>query len=173
MTSTLPTVIGLGRLVDFIIRDAQGRRLRVTPTGERWLAWKADTRDLVVLQSGREVEISPPSREAKRHRVFHGAEPRCVRQMEWPKPTAKRRTIGLIEAVTYVAAGIRSPSKGPHHWIHQFGDRGEHGHGAAQVQDTSTYAERLMPQLDIDAAGNIFVRRRSGNRFMVRDWIIG
>ena len=31
MTAKIPTVIGLGRLVDFIIRDAQGKRLRVTP----------------------------------------------------------------------------------------------------------------------------------------------
>jgi hypothetical protein len=39
MSATLLSMIGLGGLVDFIIRDALGQRLRVTPTGERWLGW--------------------------------------------------------------------------------------------------------------------------------------
>jgi hypothetical protein len=52
MKSNIPTMIGLGRLVDMVIRDANGQRQRVTPHGELWLAWKSDTRDLVILRPG-------------------------------------------------------------------------------------------------------------------------
>jgi hypothetical protein len=48
----IPTMIGLGRLVDMVIRDANGQRQRVTPSSELWLAWKSDTRDLVLLRPG-------------------------------------------------------------------------------------------------------------------------
>jgi hypothetical protein len=166
-------MIGLGRLVDFIIRDAQGRQLRVTPTGERWLAWKADTRDLVVLCPGRGKGSVPHSRAALRHRVFHGAEPQSMRSMEWPAATGQQRALGLIDAVTYSAMGIRSPSKGTHYWIHHFGDHGEQGYGSEQFLRQSRYADRHLPRLDVDAAGNFFVVRRSQNRYTVQDWIIG
>lgn len=173
MTSPLPTMIGLGRLVDFIIRDAQGRRLRVTPTGERWLAWKHDTQDLVVLRPGRGMRSTPPSRDARRHRLFHGVDPQSMRPMEWPTATGQQRALGLIEAVTYSAMGIRSPSKGAHHWIHHFGDRGEHGHGSARNLRKSRYADWNFPRLDVDEAGNFIVVRRSPNRYTVQDWIVG
>gem|GEM_PF-1401952 len=173
MTATLPTTIGLGRLVDFIIRDAHGQRLQVTPHGEQWLAWKPDTRDLVVLRPGRGKGVVAKQRDARRHHQFHGAVPEQARAMDWPASRGAVRVLGLVESVTYVATGIRSPSKGPHLWIHQFGDRGEHGHGTARMQGSSAHAERFMPQLSVDAAGNLFVVRRFGNRFAVRDWIIG
>ena len=32
----LPTMIGLGRLVDLVIRDVKGQRQRVTPSSELW-----------------------------------------------------------------------------------------------------------------------------------------
>lgn len=128
------------------------------------IAWKPETRDLVVLRPGRGEGEVAKQRDARRHQRFHGAVPEQTRAMH---------VLGLIESVAYVATGIRSPSKGPHHWIHQFGDRGEHGHDAVQTQAPSIYAERFMPQLDVDAAGNLVVVRRPSNRFTVRDWIIG
>lgn len=173
VTATLPTTIGLGRLVDLIIRDAHGQRLRVTPHGEQWLAWKPDTRDLVVLRPGRGVGTVAKRHDARRHQQFHGAMPEQARVMEWPAARGAVRTLGLIESATYVATGIRSPSKGPHHWIHQFGDRGERGHRAARAKASSPYAERFMPRLDVDASGNLIVVRLAKNQFMVRDWIIG
>jgi hypothetical protein len=127
----------------------------------------------VVLQPGHGVERSPSRRAAERHRLFHGALPRCARQMEWPTPDGTLRTLGLIESVTYVATGIGSPIKGAHRWVHQFGDRGELGHGVTRKQSASAYSERLMPELRTDSAGNLFVVRRSSNRYTVRDWIIG
>jgi hypothetical protein len=164
MTAKIPTVIGLGRLVDFIIRDAQGKRLRVTPADERWLAWKPDTRDLVVLRPGHGEGMLANRGAARRHQRFHGAAPEQVRPMEWPTPHGALRSIAVVESVTYTASGIRSPSKNPHRWIHQFGDRGERGHGTTKTKTPNTFAERLRPRLDVDEVGN---------RFTVRDWIIG
>lgn len=169
----MPTTIGLGRLVDLIICDAQGQRLRLTPHGEQWLAWNPNTRDLVILRPCRGEAVVAKQRDARRHRTFHGAAPKQARPMEWPAPSGNLRALGLIESVTYTAEGIRSPSKGSHHWIHQFGDRGERGHGPATSQETSQFDDRLFPRVDVDPTGNLFVVRRSGNCYLVRDWIIG
>ena len=169
----LPTMIGLGRLVDLVIRDAQGQRQRVTTSSELWLAWKSDTRDLVILRPGHGDGVATTRSAAQRHKTFHDAAPTQARSMEWPAPNGKLRSLGLIESVTYTATGIHSPSKGTHRWIHQFGDRGERGHGLSRALATSNYAKRLMPSLDVDEAGNLFLVRRYGNRFVVRDWIVG
>jgi len=173
VTATLPTTIGLGRLVDLIIRDAQGQRLRVTPHGEQWLAWKPDTRDIVVLRPGRGVGTVAKRRDALRHQQFHGAVPEQARPMEWPTARGTVRTLGLIESATYVAEGIRSPIKGHHFWRHHFGDRGERGHGGVNTGKPARYADRYLPRLDVDTAGHLFLVRRPGNRYDVREWIIG
>ena len=171
--TNLPTMIGLGRLVDLVIRDAQGQRQRVTPNNELWLAWKSDTRDLVILRPGHGNGAVAKRGASQRHKIFHGAAPTQARSMEWPAPNGKIQSLGLVESVTYTATGIRSPSKGPHHWVHHFGDRGEHGHGTAKPHAVSHYPERSMPRLDVDQAGHWYVIRRAGNHFTVRDWIIG
>jgi hypothetical protein len=173
MTAKIPTVIGLGRLVDFIIRDTQGQRLRVTPADDRWLAWKPDSRDLVVLRPGEGQETHTERSAAVRHEKFHGASPKLIRVMELPVLRGKIKILGLIESVTYCADGIHSPMKKSHYWVHQFGDRGEHGHGTAQLHVPSHYQERCMPRLDVDEVGNLIIVRQSGNHFTVRDWIIG
>lgn len=83
------------------------------------------------------------------------------------------RTLGLIESVTYVAEGIRSPSKRHHFWLHQFGDRGERGHGTILSDKPRRYADRHLPRLEVDAAGSLFIVRRPGNTYRVDEWIIG
>ncbi len=98
--TTIPTMIGLGRLVDFIISDAQGKRIRVTPADVRWLAWKPDTRDLVVLRPGCGEGTLAIRSDARRHQTFHGAAPDQVRPMEWPTPRGAVQTLGLIELLT-------------------------------------------------------------------------
>ena len=171
--ANLPTMIGLGRLVELIVRGAQSQRLRITPQDEWWLAWKSDTRDLVALRPERGVDALAKSGDVQRHQAFHGAVPKKARAMEWPQRRGVVRTLGLIESVTYSAIGILSPSKGTHRWIHQFGDRGERGHGPMRARNPDSYAERFMPLLEIDRGGNLFVVRRPGNRYAVNDWIIG
>jgi hypothetical protein len=172
MTAKIPTVIGLGRLVDFIIRDAQGKRLRVTPTDERWLAWKPDTRDLVVLRPGNGEGTYIEHGAAVRHEKFHGAAPKNIRVMEWPKPRGQVMKLGLIESVTYCASSFNSPLKKSHHWIHQFGDSGKFKHEIVSSHISGQFAKRFMPRLDVDGSGYLLVVRQPGNQFTVTDWIL-
>ena len=86
VSAGVPTVIGLGRLVELIIRDAQGQRLRITPQDEQWLAWKSDTSQLLVLRPRPGVGALVERSDVRRHQTFHGAVPKNARTMEWPTP---------------------------------------------------------------------------------------
>ena len=165
-------VIGLGRLVSLVVRRGDGSRQRVTPQGERWLAWDAARRDLLVLvpTAGR-LASTPAASEA--HELFHGAAPTSLRRMTWPSPQGRLSPLGLLESITYDATGIRSPSKGRCRWLHQFGDLGERGHAQASPDEPSPYSDQVLPRLDVDAVGNLRIFRRAGCFYTVRDWIIG
>jgi len=169
----LPTVVGLGRLVDLTVRIQHGPTQRVAPTRLCWLAWCDRSRDLVVLRPGRSrsAMVEDPV-AAQQHRTFHGAAPVSACMMELPAPRGRLQTVGLIEAITYCADAIDSPSKRAFHWHHRFGDRGEHGHGPMR-DDGTAYPDHLLPALTVDDADAWFITRRSGNRYRVREWIIG
>ena len=167
-----PTTVGLGRLVSLVIRRRDGSRLRITPQGERWLAWDEARRDLLVLVPTTCRHASAPAASAA-HERFHGAVPTALRRMTWPLPQGRLSPLGLLESITYDATGIRSPSKGRCRWLHQFGDRGERGHAQASPNEPSLYPDPMLPRLDVDAQGNLFVVRRSTNRYTVTDWIVG
>jgi hypothetical protein len=171
--TALPTVVGLGRLVDLTVRQADGPRQRAVPTATCWLAWCERTRDLVVVRPGRgpSVTVDDPA-ASHRHRAFHGAAPAAARVMEMPAARGRLQTVGLIEAITYCADAVDSPSKRAFYWHHRFGDRGERGHGPDRT-DAAAYPDRFLPALTIDAAGGWFITRRPQNRYRVQDWIIG
>ena len=166
------SVIGLGRLLALIVRQPDGRRVRIAPQDERWLAWRAAARELLVLRPGRGPEVAPAPSARRGHAYFHGAPPAGARPMVAPTRGAGVRALGLLESLTYTAAGIASPTKRDHHWIHQFGDRGERGHGRTRADAASPYPERAMPLVEVNAAGDLFIRRRPGNRYTVRDWVL-
>jgi hypothetical protein len=168
----MPAVVGLGRLVGLVVRQPDGSRLRITLQDERWLAWRAATRDLLVLRPGAGPAAEAPRTAARGHQTFHGAAPQDARPMVAPQPGRGLRVLGLLESLTYSAAGIASPSKRDHDWIHHFGDTGERGHGPTRRDARSPYAERVMPALAVNAAGDLFIQRRSGNRYTVRDWVL-
>ena len=88
-----------------------------------------------------------------------------------PKDTPRSKSVAKNDS--YTASDIHSPSKGSHHWIHQFGDRGKRGHELANANESNPYAQRLYPRLDVDGGGNLFIIRLPGNRYVVQDWIIG
>ncbi len=173
MSATPATFIGLGRLIDLVVRLPDGARVRVTPERESWLAWQPDARDLVVLHPRGDLTGSVSAQAKRRHRLFHGSDPAALRSMEQPHPVRPVQTLGLVESVTYVAESIRSPSKGRHFWQHHFGDRGERGHGAMKADEPAGYCERHLPRLDVDAAGHLFIVRRVGNHYHVGEWIVG
>ncbi len=167
-----PTLVGLGRLLALVVRRADGSRARVLPQGERWLAWKEDRQELVVLVPAGGPSSPASGAVAVRHRTFHGKDPVTASPMTWPSPRGKRITLGLLESVTYDSTGIDSPSKGEARWIHQFGDRGERGHSQTRADAPSPYPDALLPRLDADADGNLRILRRTTNTYTVKDWII-
>lgn len=166
------SVLGLGRLVSLLVRRSYGTRLRITPQGERWLAWDGARRDLLVLVPTGGRHPAPLAASAA-HQEFHGAAPTSLRRMTWPSPQGRLSPLGLLESITYDATGIRSPSKGRCRWLHQFGDRGERGHANAEPDEPSSYSDHFLPRLDIDAAGSLWIVRRPQNRYRVSDWIVG
>jgi hypothetical protein len=168
-----PTMMGLGRLVALIVRQPDGTRMSITPQRDQWLAWKNDSRDLVVLVPGLRLSATPSSLHVAAHQRFHGKPPTSARSMTWPSPRGPRTTLGLLESVTYDATGIRSPSKGRCRWLHQFGDHGERGHTHAQPDEPSPYADRLLPRIEVDAVGHLRIIRRATNTYTVTDWIVG
>jgi antirestriction protein ArdC len=165
-------VVGLGRLVALVVRTPDGKRIRITPQDERWLAWRASTKDLLVLRpaTGPEAAVDPDA--ARRHRRFHGAAPAGARPMIEPPRGRGLRTLGFLESVTYCADGIQSPSKKGHLWIHHFGDRGERGHGPTRANAVSPYRLDVMPRLLVGQSGDLVIQRRAKNDFAVKDWII-
>jgi hypothetical protein len=168
-----PTMMGLGRLVALIVRRPDGTRMSITPQRDHWLAWNRDRRDLVVLVPASGSVSTPSPRDVAAHERFHGKPPASARSMTWPSLRGPRTILGLLESVTYDSTGIRSPSKGRCRWLHQFGDHGERGHSHAQPDEPSPYPDRLLPHLGVDAVGNLWIVRRSGNQFCVDDWIVG
>lgn len=168
-----PTVMGLGRLLSLIVRRADGTRMSITPQRDQWLAWKNDTRDLVVLVPASGQRTTPSAQHVAAHHRFHGAAPVAARPMTLPSPRGPSMPLGLLESVTYDATGIRSPSKGRCRWLHQFGDHGERGHTHAQRDESSPYPDRLLPRLEVDAVGHLRIIRRETNTYTVTDWIIG
>jgi hypothetical protein len=175
-------VVGIGRLVALIVRRSDGQRVRITPNGARWLAWRAATRDLLVLRpvatagvgDGPTPAAMPaPRSAAAHHRRFHGAPPHSARPMHAPEAGVDARVLGLLESVIYDTASIASPAKRGHHWIHHFGDVGARGHGPIRPNAVSPYPLRVMPALLSDACGDMFIIRRPGNRYTLRDWLWG
>lgn len=79
-------------------------------------------------------------------------------------PTVKN--VGLLKSlVYYVPSKIRSPGKNKYLWHHAFGDTGHKG--------GDSYPIKVMPMLQRDSAGNLFIKRRPGNIFRVDNWLRG
>jgi hypothetical protein len=167
----LPALVGLGRLVDVMVRLPDGRRATLRPTSRRFLAW--DGRDLVVAAPVKGKRTAVPNVSATAHRRFHGAAPRHALPVNVPELGAGARLVGLAESITYQAQ-CPSASKGRDFWHHWFGDTGKRGHQTeTDPTGPSPYGERHWPEVWTDNAGTLVIRRRAGNRYTVRDWIYG
>ncbi len=163
--------VDLGVLESMELED--GRQVRLPG---RHLAWMPAQRALAITRkvSARPGRLSTEARKV--HRQFHASEPQRAVAFEWPDQRGKLRVLGLMRKITYIVPkNIRSPDKRqpdgmPIRWVHAFGDHGESGHGPVGGRE-KVYPQRLMPALCQDQAGNLFIKRRPGNRFNVTDWI--
>jgi hypothetical protein len=166
----------MGRLRALRVR-ANGRERTIRPSGS-FLGWLPAGRKLVVVKKAKGQKVltnvrMPASTVGKIqgvHRKFHGVSPQKFNTYVWPDAVGKLTPVGLIVSLIYdIPPGLRSPGKVRYQWNHEFGDHGERGHG--RVSGQGNYPEKLMPLLVKDQKGNLFIKRRPGNKFYVTDWL--
>ncbi len=156
--------VGLGRLVA-IGYHAGGRHFKLRVRGRGWwLLWNG--RELEIARELLETVKGRDARAEKAHRLFHGAAPNRLEAFEVIEPT-RPRVVGLVEWIEYSKPRrVKSPSKiRAKTWRHWFGD----------VDDKRTCfrLDKNRPDLVADESGAVAIRRRPGNRYTVKDWIIG
>jgi antirestriction protein ArdC len=164
-------LVGLGRLRGFGVIWRDGSRHEICTRGPRWLAWREDTADLVVVAAKRAAQASVTLKQFAAHERFHGQPPRGGVLAQMPDPGQCTKYLGLLEWVTYNAQPIAS-RKGGDDYRHFFGDTGERGHGP-EIGPRPYYPTSYMPELWCSPDGEVLeIRRRKGNKYTVRDWII-
>jgi len=138
-----------------------------------YLGWVHARKELIVVHKRiRDVPAASLSANTrKKHSTFHDAAPSRATQFDWDPKPANTRDLGRIRALTYsIPKALRSPEKAKFRWHHAFGDHGEHGHGPTSGKKKS-YPAHFMPGLSEDSRGNLYIVRKPGNKFDVRDWI--
>ncbi len=155
----------IGQLRDLELYDPHtNRTAHIKPKG-KWLAW--DGKQFQICNVRGQVNATLPSSVVAKHRKFHAANPQgkpFLASMPDRGPTV--RDVGLLKSlVYYVPSKIRSPGKNKYLWHHAFGDTGHKG--------GDSYPIKVMPMLQRDSAGNLFIKRRAGNIFRVDNWLRG
>lgn len=163
-------VVGLGRAHSIWWRtvDSPKEIRRSLASSGMWWAWSgaADTGVIQLVTVEDEVPASRITGRARAmHEQFHDAAPVAALRITAPAPRAPFRSIGLVIAMAYDAEGTGTRSKDAGPFRHHFGDTD----GKPQLP----YPTRLLPALVVDAAGTITIRRRHGNIWKLRDWLIG
>ncbi len=155
----------VGQLRQLEIYDPRTGRSGVFSPKGKWLAW--DGKQFQICNVKGQVNASLPSKLVAKHRKFHNANPvgkPFLASMPDRGPTIKN--VGLLKSlVYYVPSKIRSPGKNKYLWHHAFGDTGHRG--------GDSYPTKVMPMLQRDSAGNLFIKRRPGNIFRVDNWLRG
>jgi hypothetical protein len=156
----------LGRLVSLEVYDPDTGKTKKRSFRGKWLCTDASGKQLLICVVKRKASQGLSPAVKQRHQRFHNAAPKGAWEGEHPDQVGKLQQIGLVKALTYSVpqSKIKSPEKNPYHWHHAFGDTGHKG---------GKYPVKVYPQLLEDEAGNLFIRRRSGNIFRTTDWIRG
>lgn len=158
----------LGTLDELVVEV--GSRTRKVNTRGLHLAWVPSTRNFALVRPSRAKPGSLDDATVDIHKQFHnGAPSKCV-AFDWPERSGELQQVGLIRSLTYIVPPkVKSPQKQGVRWVHQFGDHGEEGHG--KFRGEKRYADSLKPMLCQDARGNLFIKRRPGNKYTVTSWI--
>jgi hypothetical protein len=166
----------LGHLVALVLRKGN-REFHVSASKLRgwFVGWvPTASKDFVLVRAIRGGARPGPlsAKAVKVFRQFHGHAPRQATVYDRPDPVGGLHEAALIKSLTYVVPEwIHSPEKRGVKWVHAFGDHGEEGHGPVDTRGEKVYPTKLMPMLLEDRAGNIYVKRRPGNRYDVTKWI--
>lgn len=158
----------MGRLVSLEVM-INGRKKTIKPKG-KYLGYLPRSRTLCVMQNPKTNPGNLSGSVTKLHKQFHNAGPTKATRFTWPDPVGRKTDVGRIVALTYaIPKGLESPDKKNYLWHHEFGDHGERGHGP--VRSSGHYPVSLMPMLQKDSRGNLFIKRMKGNKFYVTDWL--
>lgn len=164
------SAVGMGLLTQLTYRDAAGRDHKISPRS-RWLAWSPTKRQLLICRKGNGATAALSAGVRRIHNQFHDGPSRKALPAVWPDPRGRLTVLGCLVDLTYkVPRSVISPEKNPYRWHHLFGDHGESGHG--EGRSTKQYPERYMPHLCRDSAGNLYIKRRPGNRYYVAKWLM-
>lgn len=161
----------LGRLAELQVATGTGKSKTICPRG-LYLGYMPHTKGLCLMRKT-DIKVTSPlsSYVRNRHKRFHGVPATKATVFEWPDREGRLRDVGRIISLTYVIpAGLRSPDKKRYRWRHAFGDHGEHGRGLAGGR-AKRYPARYQPMLQVDEAGNWYIKRMPGNKFYVTDWL--
>lgn len=159
----------LGTLDFLEVLRPNGNVTKVGAKG-RLLGWLPGSKTLCILNSKRLAKAEVSSGIAGVHKRFHKVQPTGAHVFEWPDPQGRKVDIGRIVALQYsIPSWLKSPGKAQYKWHHEFGDHGERGHGP--TGERGNYPVSLMPMLQEDQAGNLYIKRMPGNKFYVTDWL--
>jgi len=157
--------IGQLRAIEVVLPDGS---VKAAACKKHWLAW--DGRQYQICYVKGSVKTTLPRNIVARHKKFHGVAPQSnpfYAMMPDRGPTIKN--VGLLKSLTYyVPTQIRSPGKNKYLWHHDFGNT-----VAGQKTPDGGYPTKLMPMLQRDSTGNLFIKRRPGNIFRVSNWLRG
>lgn len=165
-----PEGVLLGKLVELEVR--QGNRIGKVKGGSLFVGWIPSRKALCLIKKTKQPRSSNPvsGTTLAAHKRFHNAPAQKASVFEWPDAVGARTDVGRIVSLTYrIPKGMKSPEKNRYLWKHEFGDHGERGHGP--VRGRGNYPTTLMPMLQKDAKGNLFIKRLPGNKFYVTDWL--
>lgn len=159
----------MGRLVSLEVL-VDGRKKIIRPKSKH-LGYLPRSHTLCIMHGPKSMNPDGLSGSVtKLHKQFHNTGPTKATKFTWPDPVGRKTDVGRIVALTYsIPQGLESPDKKNYLWHHEFGDHGERGHGP--VSDSGNYPVSLMPMLQKDSRGNLFIKRMKGNKFYVTDWL--
>lgn len=165
----------LGHLTALVVVTPGGREIAA---GDKQLkgwfvGWMPDAKkDFVFVKQAKGRPGAVSAKVIKVFRQFHNSAPQRASVWNRPDPVGAPTLVGLIKSLTYVIPSwMKSPQKSGYKWVHAFGDHGESGHGPINGRGEKVYPQKLMPAIYQDRAGNIFVKRRAGNKYDVTEWI--
>lgn len=161
----------LGTLDELVVEQRGGpRKVERSRLQGLYLAWLPAQRNFAIVRKAKARPGAISSEAVRLHREFHDTAPTAVATYHAPDRDSSVRDVGLLRSLTYVIPpSIRSPQKTGFKWVHLFGDHGESGHGAFRGE--KKYPDSLKPMLQANDAGELFIKRRPGNKYRVTKWI--
>lgn len=160
----MSSLIGLGKAFEIeFIRDGRTKSETFKFPGF-WWAWSGTP------DNGNVLLVKPIAAGGKASRVshdvhakFHGDDPSNTMRVEAPTLTGARR-IGVVISFAYDAREFSS-SKSKIPYRHHF--------GAETHDDKPPFPEESLPLLCVAMNESLIIKRRSGNTFRLKDWVIG